>query len=167
MRRQQTQHPHLRRPNDGKDKANQSISDRTPPVSVEYDYGTKGERRTKEFDDAQKAKKFFIAKDKAGKNPKVQKADDGTDTGNTTKDETRETTTKSEPKKPTTPGVRAMRSRPYLAGVIIAKHGLAAGVTDAMVAELDEAYGKPNPTESTFCLKSAWHAARGFTGEAV
>jgi len=57
-----------------------------------------------------------------------------------------------------------MRTRPYLAGTIIAKHGLAAGVTDAMVAELDEAYGKPNPTESQFCLKNAFHSARGYLG---
>ncbi len=53
----------------------------------------------------------------------------------------------------------------FRAGTIIAKHGLAAGVTEAMVAELDEAYGKANPTESQFCLKNAWHAARGFNGE--
>ena len=53
------------------------------------------------------------------------------------------------------PGVRPMRTRPYLAGLIIARHGIAAGVTNAMVAELDEAYGKANPTESTWCLKNA------------
>ncbi|RYD76614.1 MAG: hypothetical protein EOP84_16645 [Verrucomicrobiaceae bacterium] len=64
------------------------------------------------------------------------------------------------------PGVRPMRSRPYLAGKIIAKYGLAAGVTDAMVAELDEAYGKPNPIESAFRLKDAWHVARGYAGVA-
>lgn len=64
----------------------------------------------------------------------------------------------------TVPGVRPTRTRPYLAGVIVAKHGLAAGITDAMVAELDKAYGKPNPRESAFCLKNAHHAARGFIG---
>ena len=67
---------------------------------------------------------------------------------------------------PAVAGVRPMRTRPYLAGVIIAKHGLAAGVTDAMVAELDAAYGKPNPRESQFCLKNAHHAARGYMGYA-
>ena len=65
---------------------------------------------------------------------------------------------------PKVPGIRAIRTRPYLAGKIIAKHGLAAGVTDAMVAELDEAYGKPNAAESQFCLKNAHHAARGYLG---
>jgi len=40
-----------------------SISDRLPAVKVEYDYGTKGERRTKEFEDANEGKKFFTAKD--------------------------------------------------------------------------------------------------------
>lgn len=66
----------------------------------------------------------------------------------------------------TVPGVRTTRTRPYLAGAIIAKHGLTAGVTPAMVAELDETYGKPNPRESQFCLKNAWHACRAFAGDA-
>ena len=70
------------------------------------------------------------------------------------------------PEAPKVPGVRPMRTRPYLAGLIIARHGIAAGVTNAMVEELDEAYGKPNPTESTWCLKNAWHSARGYTGVA-
>ena len=73
---------------------------------------------------------------------------------------------KPAPKKPTVPGVRAMRTRPYLAGTIVAKYGLAAGVTDAMVAELDQAYDKPNPIESRICLKNAHHAARGYLGVA-
>ena len=70
----------------------------------------------------------------------------------------------TEEKKPTTPGVRAMKTRPYIAGVIIAKHGLAAGVTNEMVAELDEQYGHANPAESLFCLRNAWHSARGYVG---
>lgn len=72
--------------------------------------------------------------------------------------------TPSAPKKPTVPGVRSMRTRPYLAGTLIAKYGLAAGVTDAMVAALDEVFGKPNPVESRICLKNAHHAARGYLG---
>jgi len=63
------------------------------------------------------------------------------------------------------PGVRATRTRPYLAGMVVARHGLKAGVTPEMVAELDEEYGKVNPVESTWCLKSAWHAARGYCDE--
>ena len=59
------------------------------------------------------------------------------------------------------PGIRLVRSRPYLAGIIIRKHGLDAGATEAMVKELDKLYGKPNPTESQFCLKNAHHAIRG------
>lgn len=68
------------------------------------------------------------------------------------------------PAAPVTPGVRAGRTRAYLAGQIIKKHGITAGVTAAMVAELDEAYGKANPTESRYRLSDAWHAARGFAG---
>jgi hypothetical protein len=41
-----------------------------------------------------------------------------------------------------------------------------ASVTDAMVAELAEAYGKPTPRESRACLKNAFHAARGYLGMA-
>lgn len=60
----------------------------------------------------------------------------------------------------TVPGVFPKRTRPYLAGVIIRKYGLAADVTPAMVAEVDAACGIPNPRESKLCLKNAWHACR-------
>ncbi len=154
----------------------------TPPVQIEYDFGIKGERRTKEFEDAKEAKKFFWARKKVGKRPKMLKAENkdeakpkvraatevdfGPATAPATKDKTKEPTKKTASKTPTVPGVRSIRTRPYLAGTIIAKHGLAIGVTDAMVAELDEAYGKPNPTESQFCLKNAWHTVRGYSGTA-
>lgn len=82
------------------------------------------------------------------------------------KPEATEPKPKPTPKKPKAPGVLAKVTRPYLAGQIIARHGLAAGVTDAMVAELNEAYGKPNDVESTFCLKNAWHACRAYAGVA-
>lgn len=67
-------------------------------------------------------------------------------------------------------GVRTSRSRPYLAGIIIKKNVKAkdgqklidTGVTPAMVAELDAAYGKENPAESMFCLRNAWHSIRGY-----
>lgn len=60
-------------------------------------------------------------------------------------------------------GVReGSRSRPYLAGIILKKHGIDSGVTEEMVAELDAAYGKPNPRESKFTLRNAWHCVRGY-----
>lgn len=65
---------------------------------------------------------------------------------------------------PKTPGVRATKSRSFYAGQVIARHGLAAGVTDAMVVELDMAYGVANPRESLFCLRNSWHTVRGFNG---
>ena len=40
-----------------------------PPVSVEYD--CRGKRATKEFEDANAAKRFYATKDQLGKNPKV------------------------------------------------------------------------------------------------
>lgn len=49
-----------------------AISNRQPPVRVEYD--SRGKRVTKEFADANEAKKFYAAKEKAGKHPKVKAA---------------------------------------------------------------------------------------------
>ena len=130
-------------------KQTPSKTDSAPTVCVEYDYGTKGERRIKDFTDASKVQKFIKSKENAGKNPKELmsscKAVEAVQA-------------------PSVPGVRPTRTRPYLAGKIIAKYGFTAGVTEGMVAELDAAYGKPNPTESQFCLKNAFHAARGFLG---
>ncbi len=75
---------------------------------------------------------------------------------------------KAAAKTPSLPGVRETVTRPFVAGQIIKRHGgLAAGVTDAMVAELDKEYGKVNPTESMFCMRNAWHAIRGFMGTSV
>lgn len=129
-----------------------------PPISIEYDWGNSGQRRKMDFDNSRKANQFFLAKEKAGKKPKLLTGMDMAAQGAGKRHKTK----KMEPLTP--PGVKLMKTRPYLAGAIIAKHGLAAGVTDAMIAELDEAYGKPNPIESRFCLKNAHHAARGYLG---
>ncbi len=65
-------------------------------------------------------------------------------------------------KTPSIPGVREVRTRPFLAGIVIKNAGgLKAGVTEDMVAELDKLYGKTNPAESLFTLRNAWHAIRG------
>lgn len=66
------------------------------------------------------------------------------------------------PKAPGLPGVREMRTRPFLAGVVLKKHGLKKGITDEMTNELDDLYGKVNPRESFALLTCAWHIARGF-----
>lgn len=60
------------------------------------------------------------------------------------------------------PGVTKKNSRPYFAGMVIAECGLENGVTEEMVARLDELYGKENPSESVFSLRNAWHAIRGY-----
>jgi hypothetical protein len=52
----------------------QPISTHLPSVTIEYDCGAKSDRRTKLFKDPYKAKRFYTAKDKAGKNPKVIKS---------------------------------------------------------------------------------------------
>jgi hypothetical protein len=43
------------------------------PVVIEYD--CRGRRVTKSFADAHAARRFWIAKDKAEKNPKIKKAE--------------------------------------------------------------------------------------------
>ena len=42
------------------------------PIVVEYDYGSNGMRRSKQFDNPLAAKKFYVAKYNAGKRPKVR-----------------------------------------------------------------------------------------------
>ena len=69
------------------------------------------------------------------------------------------TTQSDEPK---VQGVRVSRTRSFLAGVIIKKYGLETGVTQAMIDELDELYGKVNPVESSFRLRDAWHSIRAW-----
>ena len=74
----------------------------------------------------------------------------------------------AKPAKPTAhdgerfPGVRMGRTRSFLAGVLIKKYGMNAGVTEDMVEELDELCGKRNPVESRISLRNAWHVIRGF-----
>lgn len=63
------------------------------------------------------------------------------------------------------PGVREAKTRPYIAGQVIAKMGLGEGVTPAMIAEVDELYGNENPRESKFSLRNAWHAIRAWEGK--
>ena len=48
-----------------------SISNRMPPVVVEYD--CRGERKSKRFSDPYEARRFYAAKFKANKNPMVKK----------------------------------------------------------------------------------------------
>lgn len=69
--------------------------------------------------------------------------------------------------KPKPPGIAPnAKTRAYFAGLVIKRHGHAAGVTKEMVAEVDAAYAegrKPNPIESEICLRNAWHVVRAWT----
>ena len=137
-----------------------------PAGSVEYD--CRGKRATKEFEDANAAKRFYATKDKAGKNPKVVNPEAPPKKAKATKQDTTTPAKQAKPEakpvdKPTNPpGVRKCRSKGYLAGLLVMRHGLDAGMTDAMVAELDELTGKPSPGQSRFDLAFAWHAVRGW-----
>ena len=61
-------------------------------------------------------------------------------------------------------GVRFGETRPFLCGQTLAEVGMLTGVTDEMVAAVDEASGKPNPRESRFALRNGWQAVRGYMG---
>lgn len=64
------------------------------------------------------------------------------------------------------PGVRPTRSRPFLAGVVIAKRGIEKGVTEEIVKEVDALYveggNATNLRETRFSCRNAWAAIRGF-----
>lgn len=143
-----------------------AITNRLPAVTVEYD-GAKGKRATKTFEDANKAKAFYAEKQKAGKNPKVvgeaMPAAQAASPDTPTQVPAAATAAPATAKQPKTPGVSAnARTRAYYAGLVIKRHGHAAGVTPAMVAEVDAAYGKPNQVESEICLRNAWHVLRAW-----
>ena len=78
------------------------------------------------------------------------------------KESKKESKKEPEPEKEQFPGVREAKTRSYYAGTVVAKHGMAAGVTKDMLDELNEAFGKANDVESRFRLKDAWHAIRGY-----
>lgn len=162
----------------------------TQPVTVTYDIGNTGKRRAKTFTDAHAAKAFYVKKDTAGKKPTLSgdtsttvspdaatkrkivaklKAEQAAKKKPATKAKP-EPTVAAEPAPidpATLTGVSMAATRPYFAGLVIARHGLAAGVTDEMIAEVDAMYKSPCPRESKFALRNAWHAARGYTENAT
>ncbi len=48
------------------------ISTRQPPIVVEYD--CRGERKQKFFNNPSEGRRFYVAKDRAGKNPTLRRA---------------------------------------------------------------------------------------------
>jgi len=79
---------------------------------------------------------------------------------------------KERPAKSATPktgpaGVTLKKSMPYIAGTLIKKYGLEAGVTEAMVKEADAEAGRDNPHQTWFNLRNAFHAIRGYLGKPV
>jgi len=61
-----------------------------------------------------------------------------------------------------TPGVRSMRNRRFVAGIVIREKGLEAGITDEMIKLVDEQYGSPNPNVSKKTLVDGWHVINGY-----
>lgn len=83
-------------------------------------------------------------------------------------------TNDEEPKADGPIGVRpGVMTRPYVCGLVIAKHGLSTGVTKEMVDEVDAMYAngeKANPHQTWFCLRQVWAGVNGYlenSGEAT
>lgn len=72
----------------------------------------------------------------------------------------------AEPKKDTAPAVPGVRvgskGRCWQAGQVLAKHGLAAGVTEAMEKELAKKLGRDPNAQDGFDLRQSWQAIRGY-----
>ncbi len=159
-----------------------AITDRLPEVDIEYD--SRGKRATKHFEDAHAAKRFFTAKLNDGKNPTVKgdgsiTLDDGAialdPAGMVAVDadlaalNANVAAAKGGDVGPATlslpkaTGVNCnATTRALVAGKVLAKYGHAGGVTEAMIAEVDAEFGKPNAVESGIHLRNAYHAIRGF-----
>ena len=64
-------------------------------------------------------------------------------------------------------GVRKNCSRLFFAGAVVKSTGIETvftnGITQEMVDEVDRLYGKVNPSESFFALRTAHHVVRGYT----
>jgi len=146
-----------------------AITTRQPDIAITY--LSRGKRAHKEFTGEQiaEARRFYEKKLKEEKAPAVE-GEQAAAVTEPVDEETQELTDavnaaiEANPAPATIkiPGVAAtQKTRAYYAGVVIAAHGHAAGVTKEMVAELDAAYGKPNAVESEICLRNAWHCLRG------
>jgi hypothetical protein len=69
------------------------------------------------------------------------------------------------PTQPGLKGVKLSRSRSFLAGALLRETGLDVGVTDEMVARIDQVYQggtRANPVQTKFDLAGAWHVLKGY-----
>lgn len=148
-------------------------------IQVEYD--CRGGRACKLFTDQFAARRFCVAKFKAGKRPHLRRPKPSD--SNTPEITTMATTTKKAPKQSSTKkadakaskpaakeatgpaGVRPAKNRSYCAALVINKHGLKAGVTEAMVKEVEALYGEPAPAGGIGWMTAAWHALNAWSGE--
>ena len=140
-------------------------------VTIEYD--SRGKRVTKHFEDVFAGRRWFLAKDRDGKNPRVVNGATPADwhAGPETDELTATVAANAQGRDvgpatlsvPKPQGVNPnATTRALVAGRVLARHGHAAGVTDAMVAEVDAEFGKANAVESEIHLRNAYHAIRGY-----
>lgn len=133
-----------------------AISTRLPAVDVEYD--ARGARAVKHFEDANEAKRFYAAKDKAGKNPKV--IGDAPAPAPAADDKPAAVAKPAKTAQPKAVKPAAMPKK-FIAGVLPRKHGLDANL-DALVAEADRLAGTNSPVQTRYDLQHALNAIRGW-----
>jgi hypothetical protein len=162
-----------------------AITNRQPSIQIEYT--SRNARVTKEFagDQIAAAKHLFAAKLNAGREPKIIAGDAAAITGAVPSQpqapeenpaapltapvaaKARKHTSPKTVAVPATPAAAADAnedglSRPFCAGAVIAKFGVANGVTAEMVAACDAMFGKPNAAEARGRLRNALQAIKGF-----
>lgn len=152
-----------------------AISTRQPAIVITY-VTAKG-RRGKKFSGEQlaEARGFWAKKLEAGADPEIRGQKPANwDAPAVTDPETEELNTAVEVAQAGDVGPAVLSvakpqgvnpnatTRALVAGRVLARHGHAAGVTEAMVAEVDAEFGRANKVESEIHLRNAFHAIKGY-----
>jgi hypothetical protein len=159
-----------------------AISTRQPEVTVEYD--TAKGRTTKHFEDAVEAKKFFVAKSNAKKNPKVVGGKPGDEPvqAPVAAEQPPAAAEKPAPAKRKKAGKRAAKRAarrqaadvrqgpritvPAAAAIVLHAAGLDGPVTDEMVVRVGELVGRQNAYQDVFVLRQSRLAIRAYLAAA-
>lgn len=151
-----------------------AITNRQPAITIEYD--TAKGRTSKAFDGEQiaAAKKLYMAKLNAGKNPTITGDDAGqltaADATDTETAELNAAVAEAQATQDVGPAKIKLgidpkaKPRAYYAGRLLASQGLDAGIPDGMARAVSKAFNprKLNDRESAFSLRYSWHAIKGF-----
>lgn len=118
--------------------------------------GGKGKGKKVELTEEQKAEKAKLAEARKAEKQKIR------DEKKAERDKAKEAAQAAKVNRPK--GIRPSTTNPYVAGLILKKHGLDVGITDEMLLEFDTMRGRSNPAEARFVLANTWHAINAWTG---